>query len=74
MGQMAILLTERQQGSLSNNSQINLRGEGKEHVKAITLRSGRELTVQGKLLVVKEVETEEVDHTGPKDQIKGEQL
>ena len=64
---MATLLTERQQGSLLRNSEINPRGEGKEHVKAITLRSGRELPIQGKPLVVKEVETKEVDHTNPKD-------
>ena len=43
MGQMANLLIERQQGSLPSNSKKNPRGEGKEHVKAITLRSGREL-------------------------------
>ena len=43
MGHIANLLTERKQGSLPINSKINLRGEGKEHVKAITLRSGREL-------------------------------
>ena len=42
---MATLLIERQQGSLPSNSEIKLRGEGKEHVKAITLRSGIELTV-----------------------------
>ena len=30
MGQMAILLTERQQGSLPSNSDVNPRGEGKE--------------------------------------------
>ena len=70
---MANLLTERKQGSLPRNSEINPRGEGKEHVKAITLRSGRELTVQGKPPVVKEVETEELDHTSPKDQMQGEQ-
>ena len=43
MGQMANLLTERQEGSLLSNSKINLRGEGKEYYKAITLRSGREV-------------------------------
>ena len=32
MGQMANMLAERQQGSLPSNSEINLRGEGKEHV------------------------------------------
>ena len=40
MGQMANLLTERQQGSLPSNSEVNPRGEGKEYCKAITLRSG----------------------------------
>ena len=73
MGQIANLLTERQQGSLPSNSEINPRGEGKELVKDITLRSGIELTVQGKPPVVKEVETEEVDHTRLKDQMQGEQ-
>ena len=47
MGQMANLLTERQQGFLPSNSKVNLRQEGNEHVKADTLRSGRELTIQG---------------------------
>ena len=70
---MATLLTERQQGSLPSNSEINSRGEGKEHVKAITLRNDRELTVQGKPPMVKEVEIEEVDHTSLKDQMEGEQ-
>ena len=36
MGQMANLLTERQQNSFPSNSEIYSRGEGKEHVKAIT--------------------------------------
>ena len=40
MGQMANLLTKRQQGSLPSNLEINPRGEGKEYYKAITLRSG----------------------------------
>ena len=69
MGQMATLLTERQQGSLPSNSEINLRGERKEHVEVITLRSGREIAVQGKPPVVREVETEEVDHASPKYQM-----
>ena len=47
MGQMANLLIERQQGSLLRNSKINPRGEGKEYSKAITLRSGREVTAPG---------------------------
>ena len=61
MGQIATLLTERQQGSLPSNSEINLRGEGKEHVKAITLRRGRKLATPGQPPMVREVETEEVD-------------
>ena len=47
IGQMATLLTERQHGSLPSNSEVNLRQEGNEHVKAVTLRSGRELAVPG---------------------------
>ena len=58
---MATLLTERQQGSLLSNSKIKSRGEGKEHVKAITLRSGRELAISRRPQVVREVEIEEVD-------------
>ena len=60
MGQMANLLTERQSGSLPSNSEVNPRREGNEHVKAVTLRSGRELAIQGKNPVIGEVETEEV--------------
>ena len=45
MGQMDNLLTERQQGSLPSNSEVNPRGEEKEYYKAITLRSGRELEI-----------------------------
>ena len=73
MGQMANLLAERQQGSLPSNSEINPRGEGKEHIKAITLRSGRELATPGQPPVVREVETKVVDQLGPKDQMQGEQ-
>ena len=47
MGQMASLLMERQQGSLPSNSEVNPRQEGNELVKAVTLRSGKELAVQG---------------------------
>ena len=67
MGQMANLLTERQQGSLPSNSEINPRGECKEHVKVITLRSGRELATWGQPLVVKEEETEVVDQFSLED-------
>ena len=58
MGQMATLLTERQQGSLPSNVEVNLRREGKEHVKAITLRSGRELVAPRPPPMVTKVETE----------------
>ena len=51
---MASLLTERQQGSLLSNSEVNPRGEGKEYCKAITLRSGREFEILGQQLVVRE--------------------
>ena len=43
MGQMALLLSERQQGNLPSTSEVNPRREGKEHCKAVTLRSGRTL-------------------------------
>ena len=45
MGQMANLLTERQPGSLPSNSEVNPRREGNEHVKAVMLRSGKELAI-----------------------------
>ena len=57
MGQMANLLIERQQGSLPSNLEINPRDEGKKRVKAITLRSGRELATSRQPPVVREVET-----------------
>ena len=61
IGKMATLLTKRQQGSFPRKSEINLRGEGKEHVKAITFRSGRELETPRQPPVVREVETKVVD-------------
>ena len=73
MGQMANILTERQQGSLPSNSEKNPRGDSKEHVKAITLRSGRELATWGPLPVVREEETEAVEQFSPEDQRPGEQ-
>ena len=45
MGQMANLLTERQLGSLPRNLEVNPRREGNEHVKAVSLRSGKELAI-----------------------------
>ena len=57
---MATLLTRRQHGSLLSKSEVNPRQEGNEHVKAVTFRSGRELTVPGPPPVIGEVATEEI--------------
>ena len=73
MGQMANLLIERQPGSLPSNSKVNLRREGNEHVKAVTLRSGKELAIQGKTPMTEEVETEEVIQTSQNDNTEREQ-
>ena len=43
MGQMDSLLSERQHGNLPSTSEVNLRREGKEHCKVVTLRSGKTL-------------------------------
>ena len=67
MGQMANLLTERRSSSLPSNSEVNPRREGNEHVKAVTLRSRRELAIQGQPRVIGEVETEEVIQTSQND-------
>ena len=72
MGQMANLLTERQQGSLPSNSEANPRGKGKEYCKAITLRSGRELEALGQQPAVREAEIKEEDQVSLKDRMKGE--
>ena len=47
--------------------------QGNEHVKAVTLRSGRELAIQGQPPVIGEVETEEVIQTSQNDKTKREQ-
>ena len=73
MGQMANILTERQQSSLSSNSKVNPRQEGNEHVKVVTLRSGRELAIPGQPLVIGEVENEEVIQTSQNDKTEREQ-
>ena len=52
---------------------MNPRREGTEHVKAVTLRSGRELAVPRQLPVLGEVETEEVIQTSQNDKIEREQ-
>ena len=58
MGPMANILSERQQGSLPSNSGKNPMGDGREHVKAITLRSGREIATLGPPPLVREEGTE----------------
>ena len=52
---------------------MNPRREGNEHVKAVTLRSGRELAVPGQPLVIREVETQELIQTSQNDKIEKEQ-
>ena len=73
MGQMANLLTERQPDSLPSNSEVNPRREGNEHVKAVMLRSGKELEIQEQSLVTEEVETEKVIPPGQNDNADREQ-
>ena len=74
MGQMENLLTERQPSSFPSNSEVNPRRDGNEHVKAVMLRSGKELEVKGKSLVREEVETEKVIQPGKNDNADKEQL
>ena len=73
MGQMANLLTERQPGSLPSNSEVNLRRDGNEHVKAVMLRSGKELEIQSQTPVVEQLETEKVIQPEQKDDADKEQ-
>ena len=73
MGQMVNILTERQQGSLPNNLEKNPKGDDKEHVKAITLRSGREVATQEPPPIVREEKTEVVEQFISEDQRQGEQ-
>ena len=40
---MALLLSKRQHGNLPNTFEVNPRRGGKEHCKAVTLRSGKDL-------------------------------
>ena len=72
MGQMANLLTERHRGELPSNSEVNPRREGNEQVKAVTLRSGKELAVPGQPPVIREVETKEVIQPIQTDKVIGE--
>ena len=73
MGQMANLLMKRQWGALPSNSEVNLRREGNEQVKAVTLRSGKELAASGQSPVLGEVETGEVIQPSLTDKVVGEQ-
>ena len=73
MGQMANLLTERRHGALLSNSEVNPRQEGNEHIKAVTLMSGKELAAPGQPLVIWKVETEEVIKSIQTDKVVGEQ-
>ena len=73
MGQMANLLTERQSSSLPSNSEVNPRRKGNEHVKAVTLRSGKELKIQEQSQMTKEVEAEKVIQPSQNDDADREQ-
>ena len=73
MGQMANLLTERQPGFLPINSEVNPRRDGNEHVKAVMLRSGKELETQAQPPVIEEVETEKVIQPSQNDDAVKEQ-
>ena len=74
MGQMANLLIERQPGSLPSNSKVNPRRDGNEHVKAVMLRSCKELETKEQSPVIEEVETEKVIQPGQNDDADKEQL
>ena len=74
MGQMANILTKRQLGSLPSNSEVNPRRDGNEHVKAVMLRSGKELEAKGQSPVIEEVETEKVIQPSQNDNTYKEQL
>ena len=73
LGQMVNLLTERQPGSLPSNSEVNPRRDGNEHVKAVMLRSGKELEIQSQTPVVEQLETEKVIQPKQKDDADKEQ-
>ena len=73
MGQMANLLTERQPGSLPSNSEVNPRRDGNEHVKAVMLRTGKELESQMQPPVVEQLETKEIIQPEQKDDADKEQ-
>ena len=70
---MANLLTERHPSSLPSNLEVNPRRDGNEHVKAVTLRSGKELEIQEQSPMTEEVETEKVIQPGQNDDADREQ-
>ena len=74
MGQMANLLTERQPRSLPSNSEVKPRRDENEHVKAVTLRSGKDLETKEKPSVTEEVEAEKVIQPSQSDDTNKEQL
>ena len=74
MGQMENLLTERQPGSLPSNSEVNPRRDRNEHVKAVMLRSSKDLETKGKSSIIEEVEVEKVIQPGQNDDANKEQL
>ena len=52
---------------------MNPRREGNEHVKVVTLRSGKELAIQGQPPVTEELETEKVIQTSQNENTEREQ-
>ena len=52
---------------------MNPRREGNEHVKAVMLRSGKELAIQEQPLVTEEIETEKVIQPSQNDNTEREQ-
>ena len=69
---MATLLTERQRRTLPSNFEVNPRREGNEQVKAVTLRSGKELAVPGQPPVTGKVEKEEAIQTSQSGRVERE--
>ena len=73
LGQMENLLTERHLGSLPSNSKVNPRRDGNKHVKAVTLRSDKELEAQEQPPVIELVENEKVIQPSQNDHADKEQ-
>ena len=71
---MVNLLTKRQPGSLPSNSEVNPRRDGNEHVKAVMLRSGKELETKVKSPVREKVEAEKIIQPGQNNDANKEQL